>query len=63
MAQPGQLAEMFKTVGEQLSGLTSTVGAQGVAKVIKTFDGDCKLYKEWKNSEIRKVQPAVKSYR
>lgn len=46
----GQFYGMFKTMGEQLSGLTTTVGAQGVAKVIKPFDGNSKEFKEWVKS-------------
>ncbi len=42
-----QFMEMFEKVGGQMLGLSTTVGAQGVAKVIPCFDGECKQFKEW----------------
>ncbi len=46
-----QFMEMFEKVGGQMLGLSTTVGAQGVAKVIPCFDGECKQFNEWIKSE------------
>lgn len=45
------LYELFRSVDGQISNLTTTVGAQGVAKIIPTFDGsNPKQFKEWTKS-------------
>lgn len=49
-AEVGQVFSMFRTMGKQVSGLISTVGRQGVAKVIKPFEGNSKEFKEWVKS-------------
>ena len=41
---------LFTSVGDQLQGLSATVRAQGVARVVKEFDGDSKYFKEWVKS-------------
>ena len=38
---------MFGRVAEQITGLTTAIGVQGVAQVIKKFKGDPKEYKDW----------------
>ena len=47
MAEQREFVHMFRTMGEQIQGLTTTVGAQGIAKVIQPFDGDCKQFIQW----------------
>lgn len=47
MGEQAQFIATLKTVGEQMTGLSTTVGAQGVAKIIKSFDGNPKEFKEW----------------
>ena len=51
MEQQAQAQDMFvaalQNVGEQMSGLTTTMGAQGVAKIIKPFEGNPKEFKDW----------------
>lgn len=42
-----EFVKMCKGMGSQMQGLSSTVGAQGVAKVIPPFDGDSKCFKSW----------------
>ena len=47
-----QFANLLENLGEQMAGLSTTMGAQGVAKIITPFDGDGKNFKEWiKNIE------------
>ena len=43
-------ANMCKDLSSQVAGLATTMGAQGVAKIIKTFDGEGKQFKEWVKS-------------
>ena len=45
-ASSGHVCRGFANVGEQMSGLTTTMGAQGVAK-IKPFEGNPKEFKDW----------------
>ena len=42
----------LKNVGDQMTGLSTTMGAQGVARihVIKPFEGNPKDFKEWVKS-------------
>lgn len=42
-----QFVNVLGTLGEQVAGLSTSVGAQGVAKIIPSFDGDSKSFKEW----------------
>ena len=52
MAEPEAFVAFMREMGAQIAGLSTTVGAQGVAKVVKPFDGDGKQFKEWiKNVE------------
>lgn len=42
------LYQLFRNVNGQITSLTTTVGAQGVAKIIPSFDGsEPKKFKEW----------------
>lgn len=50
MAEQAQFVNVLRNVGEQMAGLSTTMGAQGVAKIIKPFDGNAKEYKEWVKS-------------
>lgn len=48
MAEQAQFVNVLKNVGEQMAGLSTTMGAQGVAKIISSFDGGSpKEFKEW----------------
>ena len=51
MEQQAQAQDMFvaalQNVGEHMSGLTTTMGAQGGAKIIKPFEGNPKEFKDW----------------
>lgn len=52
MAEQAQFVNVLRNVGEQMAGSSTTMGAQGVAKIIKPFDGNAKEYNEWvKSSE------------
>ena len=43
--------ELFRSVDGQMANLTTTMGAQGVAKIVKPFDGsNPKEFKEWVKS-------------
>lgn len=53
-----EFVKMCKGMGSQIQGLSSTVGAQGVAKVIPSFDGDSKYFKAW-IKEIEKYTQLV----
>ncbi|MES9879658.1 MAG: hypothetical protein ABW185_02110 [Sedimenticola sp.] len=53
-----EFVKMCKGMGSQIQGLSSTVGAQGVAKVIPSFDGDSKCFKSWVK-EIEKYSQLV----
>lgn len=45
------LYTIFRSVDGQLTNLTTTVGAQGVTKIVQTFDGsNPKSFKEWTKS-------------
>jgi len=45
--QQQEFINMIKSVGDQLAGLSTTVSAQSVAKIITPFGGDPKEYKKW----------------
>ena len=47
MAEQGQFVNLMRTIGEEVTGMTTTIGAQGVAKIIKPFEGDSHQFKEW----------------
>lgn len=52
MGEQAQFIAALKNVGDQMSGLSTAVNAQGVAKVIRSFDGNPREFKEWiKNIE------------
>ncbi|MCG8049022.1 MAG: hypothetical protein JAY66_25635 [Candidatus Thiodiazotropha taylori] len=42
-----QFVHVLGNLGEQVAGLSTSMGAQGVAKIVPSFDGDCKKFKEW----------------
>ena len=44
MAEPEAFVAFMREMGAQIAGLSTTVGAQGVAKVVKPFDGDGKHF-------------------
>lgn len=46
-ADQAEFARMFRVMGDQIAGLSTTMGAQGVARVIKPFEGDSKCFKDW----------------
>lgn len=50
MAEQAAFVDMCKTMGDQIAGLTTTMGAQGIAKVVPSFDGDAKNFKNWVKS-------------
>ena len=45
--QPSELLGLFQAMGQQIAGLSTTVGAQGVAKVVKPFGGESSNFKDW----------------
>lgn len=45
-----ELVHLFRNVAHEISGLHTTIGAQGIAKIITSFEGDQKLCKEWLKS-------------
>ena len=45
--QPSELLGLFQAMGQQIAGLSTTVGAQGVAKAVKPFDGESTNFKDW----------------
>lgn len=47
MAQQAQFIAAYKNVRNQMTGLSTIMGAQGVAKIIKPFEGNPKEFKEW----------------
>ncbi|MCG8104675.1 MAG: hypothetical protein N0C91_20110 [Candidatus Thiodiazotropha endolucinida] len=47
MGEQAQFVAALKNVGDQMTGLSTAVNAQGVAKVIKSFEGNPKEFKEW----------------
>lgn len=60
--QQVQFANLLGNIGEQVTGLTTTMGAQGVAKIVPSFDGESKKFKEWvksieKYSVLTRVPP------
>ena len=42
-----QFVNVLGTLGEQVAGLSTIVGAQGMAKIIPSFDCDSKNFKDW----------------
>ena len=44
--QQAQFANLFRFMGEQMAGLSTAVGAQGVAKIIRHFEGGGKKFKD-----------------
>ena len=38
-----QFVNVLRSLGEQVAGLSTTVGDQGVAQIIPSFDGDSKF--------------------
>lgn len=62
MGEQAQFVAALKNVGDQMSGLSTTIGAQGVAKVVKSFDGNAKEFKDWiKNIEKYSILTRVPS--
>lgn len=47
MAEQEQYIRAMKNVSDQMTGLTTTMGAQSVARIIKPFEGDVKEFKGW----------------
>jgi hypothetical protein len=47
MAEQEEFVNIFRSLGDKLTGLSTTMGAQGVAKVVPSFDGDSKQFKYW----------------
>ena len=47
MAEQSQFVNLMRTIGEEVTGMTTTIGAQGIAKIIKPFEGDSHQFKEW----------------
>ena len=47
MGEEAQFVAALKNVGDQMTGLTTTIGAQSVAKIIKPFEGNPKEFKDW----------------
>ena len=47
MGEQAQFIAALKNMGDQMTGLTTTMGAQGVAKIMKPFEGNPKEFKEW----------------
>ena len=47
MGEQAQFIAALKNEGDQMTGLTTTIGAQSVAKIIKTFEGNPKEFKDW----------------
>ena len=45
--QPSELLGLFQAMGQQITGLSTTAGAQGVAKAVKPFDGESTNLKDW----------------
>ena len=45
-----ELIHLFRNVAHEISGVHTTIGAQGVAKIIPSYDGDPKQCKEWLKS-------------
>lgn len=44
------VAALFRHLATQLAGLSTVVGAQGIAQIVQNFDGDSKHYKDWVKS-------------
>lgn len=44
------VAAVFRDLANQMANMSSAVGAQGIAQVVKNFDGDTKEYKGWVKS-------------
>lgn len=45
MAEQAAFVDMFKSMGDQIAGLTTTMGAQGIAKVVPYYEGDPKAFR------------------
>ena len=45
--QQNEMVQLFRNLATQMAGVSTAVGAQGVAQLIKSFEGDPKQYKEW----------------
>ena len=45
-----ELVHLLRNVAHEISGVHTTIGAQGVAKFIPSYDGDPKQCKEWLKS-------------
>lgn len=54
-----EFVNLIRTVGHQVANLSTTVGAQGVARIIKPFSGESKFFKEW-IKEIEKYAVLVR---
>ena len=50
MQQEAELIHLFRNVAQEISGVHITIGAQGVAKIITSYQGDPKQCKEWLKS-------------
>lgn len=57
MAEREEIADLFRRMGQQISGLSTTLGAQGVAKVIPSFEGDSRAYKYWMRDDEKYAMP------
>ena len=47
MQQEAELIHLFRNVAQEISGVHTTTGAQGVAKITTSYQGDPKQCKEW----------------
>ena len=48
MQQEAELIHLFRNVAQEISSeVHTTIGAQGVAKIITSYQGDPKQFKEW----------------
>ena len=50
MQQEAELIHLFRNVAQEISGVHTVIGAQGVAKIITAYQGDPKQCKEWLKS-------------
>ena len=50
MAEQNEMVNLFRTLATQMAGVSTAVGAQGVAQLIRSFEGTPKDYKEWVKS-------------
>ena len=44
------VATLFQHLAVQLAGLSTVVGAQGIAQILHQFEGDSKKFKDWVKS-------------